>query len=717
MKKFILKYTNSLLKNICIGFIILYCLLSLLPMPKAEHGPLDSSWQYAISKAAEEQLIFGKDIIFTYGSLGYLIGGMQLDHNKYTITIFRGVVYFVFGLIAFMEIRALKSFRQKIVLGFILIHALLFGTSHVFIVDYLVLSIFLYLLYVEGLIEKSLHFWSIALGGFVGFCFHTKFTLGIGVFGSLIIFFSSMIFKSIKARTSLIDKVAALLNSLLSAISVTLILWYPAIILQNFIKIIVGLIVSWATTRIVFIIIKKPPLKKITEFLIPFKADIFIYNLKLNILNLSIFYSVFSLFLLKIIYTSNPSLLDYMVNSFEIISGYSAGMSKGGSDLILLLGIIEIFFIAILLLLVLIEGHTAFALVLLFNTALIFKHGFVRQDFGHISQFAMFTSIIVIFCIGKTRKQRTRIFAYGLCAYSILVGFVFTNEVNIYKTLKPRNVAKNIELVGYWSGLYSRNVKKKESWIDGLRLPDNIISNLRNKKVDIIPWDILLVKANQLNWKPRPIFQSYSAYSVALDDINFKSLLKEPRDYILYNFKSIDKRHPFFDEPKTFFYVYCNYQPSIKMPYLINTSRLSNIILLERRSEPRNKSEGNKIGSGLSIPWETPYCIESNDNQIIMAKVKIYYSIIGKILKVFFRVAPVKMHVGYADGGDRHFRIVHENSSNGIIISHLPRDSHEALSFFKGNLPAKVKWIEFKAKNSLIFKPKIELTIIKIKIL
>jgi len=69
-----------------------------------------------------------------------------------------------------------------------------------------------------------------------------------------------------------------------------------------------------------------------------------------------------------------------------------------------------------------------------------------------------------------------------------------------------------------------------------------------NDKVDIIPWDISLLYAYDMNWAPRPIFQSYSAYTHYLDVKNAEYFESDTRpDKIIFSFMSIDWRYPFFD--------------------------------------------------------------------------------------------------------------------------------------------------------------------------
>lgn len=84
-------------------------------------------------------------------------------------------------------------------------------------------------------------------------------------------------------------------------------------------------------------------------------------------------------------------------------------------------------------------------------------------------------------------------------------------------------------------------------------LSPEILAMLANHTVDVFPWDVALAYAYGLDWDPRPVFQSYSAYTASLDALNaahFNS--NSSPDYVIFAAESIDGRYPLFDEPATF---------------------------------------------------------------------------------------------------------------------------------------------------------------------
>lgn len=240
------------------------------------------------------------------------------------------------------------------------------------------------------------------------------------------------------------------------------------------------------------------------------------------------------------------------------------------------------------------------------------------------------------------------------------------------------------------------------------KIPDSVLGKVQGKTIDIIPWEFSLIPGNQLNWKPRPIIQSYSAYTEKLDELNYQSLSQSPRDYLIYHFQSIDDRHPFFDEPKAFSYVVCNYQiDSVNSPFQV-PAITTNFYLLERQKVSR--CSPTPLGETTNITWDQVYELPTRNSGITRVQVKFEYSWLGKIIKKIFRIPPVIINVNYLDGTQANFRFVQDNSANGVILSHLPRNDQELMAFFQGKLPPQVKSFSFSVSNPLLFSPEIKVT-------
>ncbi len=725
--------------RIAIWCSILYIFIAFIPhVAQPINTGLDPSWSYAIGEATQKQLIFGKDIIFTYGPLGYLISGSSLEHNFWQITLFRWLIYLLLFAVSIIRILTIKSHIHQLLLGLSILYALLMGIS----VDYQILSIYLIILTFDSIFQRYPRLTPLLLGVVSGFCLMTKFSLGIYVFGSLTLFLLMNFYKAIIAKTRLeiATNTCAIINSLLAATSISWILLIPSNSLLSLSTILVNIFISAASGFSVWLIKRQ----------INYKSDTSNTN-ETNVLNISsnkyllpwlIFYlSYFSLLAYTICYSPSPSLVNYLQNSLEISSGYSSAMSLvvAGTrrvqpallPILLIFSKIQLAFalsICFLIIWTLFflakDGYFNFSLALFFILLIALKHGFVRQD-NHVVLFTTIAPLFFVLCLLKIKRFRYLTISYHFYKYILIVGIVislpsivmFGVFTDMAAKLIPNEIISNVSSLLNFKSLQIKIEQESKLNLANSKLPENVIKIVGSKLIDIIPWEISLVPANNLNWKPRPIFQSYSAYTTALDNINFKSLSTEPRDYILYSFSSIDERHPFFDEPKTFFYVFCNYQPSNEVSDLINLPHLSinsthpstNLILLKKQQSSRCLP--SNIDKSISIPWNTPQLMEMSGS-IIRAKVKFTYSLFGKIYKAVFRSPPVMMQVNYVNGFSQSYRIIPENSDNGILLSHLPRNDNEAMSLFRGQLTAPIKSFSFHTSNLFLYKPTIKVSLL-----
>ncbi|MDB5042564.1 MAG: hypothetical protein JWN27_3290, partial [Candidatus Eremiobacteraeota bacterium] len=58
-----------------------------LPLPLAPDSGLDGSWRYLLAIAQERHLVFGRDVIFTYGPLGWLSGRLDVPQHALALRI------------------------------------------------------------------------------------------------------------------------------------------------------------------------------------------------------------------------------------------------------------------------------------------------------------------------------------------------------------------------------------------------------------------------------------------------------------------------------------------------------------------------------------------------------------------------------------------------------------------------------------------------------
>jgi len=709
--------SKTIVFNLIISLTLTYLFLAFLPTIHLINPGLDASWSYGISQAAKEKLVFGKEIVFTYGPLGYLTQGAALYSNFKQIILFRFAVHFV--LLGLLILRIIKlqtnSLKILILINFIFIFVLgiHYGNTIVFTTDYQIFSIFLLALSFEKFFIKYLPVNSIIVGMFTGLAILTKLTLGIYIAGTFYLFLFSGFYLAYKKQKlkNLSKYIQSLFNFTLIAISVASIFLYSGQSITVLTKLLVNFIISGIVAFVIDKILSKTRLTTFLKKLLPYL----------------VFYLFYTTLLIQSFSSNNfPSLSEYILNSWQISSGYSSAMSLTGSkrafislirDINVLLATLCCAVIINLLFRLCNSGSTSLSTALLFPLFLGFKHGFVRQDF-HVVLFCIIVLLIISLYFIKIDnnpvKNKPKLYIIYLI---LLLSCIAISTLRNYQfsKLNPAKVANNINIVvllldnnkfqAEVQRITSENLVKLNN---RLKLPDSVLEKVQGKTIDIIPWEFSLIPGNQLNWKPRPIIQSYSAYTEKLDELNYQSLSQSPRDYLIYHFQSIDRRHPFFDEPKAFSYVVCNYQlDSVNSPFRVPAIK-TNFYLLEKQKVSR--CSPTSLGETTNITWDQVYELPTRNSGITRVQVKFEYSWLGKIIKKIFRIPPVIINVNYLDGTQANFRFLQDNSANGVILSHLPRNDQELMAFFQGKLPPQVKSFSFSVSNPLLFSPEIKVT-------
>ncbi|ODV39233.1 hypothetical protein [Microcystis aeruginosa] len=723
--------SKTIVFNLIISLTLTYLFLAFLPTIHLINIGLDASWSYGISQAAKEKLVFGKEIVFTYGPLGYLMQGAALSSNFKQIILFRFAVHFVLlGLLILRIIKLQKnSLKVLILINFIFIFVLGIHYSNTigFTTDYQIFSIFLLALSFEKFFVKYLQVNSIIVGMFTGLAILTKLTLGIYIAGTFYLLLFSGFYLAYRKQKlkNLIKYIQSLFNFTLIAISVASIFLYSGQSITVLTKLLVNFIISGIVAFVIDKILNKTRLTTFFKKLLPYL----------------VFYLFYTTLLIQSFSSNNfPSLYEYILNSWQISSGYSSAMSFTGSKrafISLILAILCCAVIINLLFRLCNSGSISLGTALLFTLFLGFKHGFVRQDF-HVVLFCIIVLLIISLYLIKIDdnpvKNKPKLYMIYLIVLLSCVGITFQriNYINYinepsklslltiirnykFSNLNPSKVANNINIV-----VLLLDIKKFQAEVQRItnenliklnnqvKLPDSVLEKVQGKTIDIIPWEFSLIPGNQLNWKPRPIIQSYSAYTENLDELNYQSLSKSPRDYLIYHFQSIDGRHPFFDEPKAFSYVVCNYQlDSVNSPFQVPAIK-TNFYLLEKQKVSR--CIPTPLGETTNVTWDQVYELPTRNSGITRVQVKFEYSWLGKIIKKIFRIPPVIINVNYLDGTQANFRFVQDNSANGVILSHLPRNDQELMAFFQGKLPPQVKSFSFSVSNPLLFSPEIKVT-------
>lgn len=374
----------------------------------------------------------------------------------------------------------------------------------------------------------------------------------------------------------------------------------------------------------------------------------------------------------------------YLLNGYRISSGYSDAMAISGKEWEIYLGLIGVVFAIFLFIYFSLKKYGEMQIFMLLSTGLLFmafKHGFVRHDghvYGFFATYAVFFICAYIICKNDTYPIAR------VCSVLLAVLFIGSIYSGIPGIMGNNIIQKAPAYESSWSLIsdQSYQIQVSENAKNNIKhdypLNNKTLQYLNGKTMDIFPWDIALVWAYDLNWSPRPVFQSYSAYTKDLDELNAQHFSKDDApEAILYSYKFIDWRYPIFDEPKTFANILANYT-------FVNQS--GDFILLSHNLDEYTSRLEEDLGT-VKVELGQPIEIPMYDSGYVFGHIELEYSTFGKVMKFIYK--PGLAHIRFKSADSRYskyYRFIPGNSMNGVFLSQYIDAPDDLVSVFSGNI-------------------------------
>jgi hypothetical protein len=312
-------------------------------------------------------------------------------------------------------------------------------------------------------------------------------------------------------------------------------------------------------------------------------------------------------------------------------------------------------------------GVNSIYLLLVFSLYLFvsFKAGFVRHD-GHslIGGEALILSSLLVVAILPTRS------GYLLILLALVA---FLKIESDYKSNLARSTFEQIQRTyrSTWQGAKVRILEPQKIEGDFKRA----LRSLRqltplpklNGKSDIFPFDQTYLIASGNTWNPRPVFQSYHAYTEKLASANkvFIESADAP-DNVFFRIESIDGRFPAGDDGMSWPTLLAKYQPDgFAGQYLILKK---NSVSSHTPSFTTISLSNEQLNTWVELP---------NLDQAIWASVDIQQSWIGKIKNLLFKSSPLGISIRLDDGTVKQFRLVAGNFTSPILLTPLIENAQE----------------------------------------
>jgi len=372
-------------------------------------------------------------------------------------------------------------------------------------------------------------------------------------------------------------------------------------------------------------------------------------------------------------YPSFAAMLRYLRAGVELSSGYSAAMSlPGATGPLAGAGLLALPYGLLLAVLYRFKQPSfCVAFAGLGPMFLEFRHAFVRQP-GHVEIFFTFVPLVwavVLLATEITRKNRIYlaviVVLFAVCWYPRTLFSPWSALKQAFSTTASMPSLHVSQLRRSLAQASARNLAED-------RLPPALLARIGRESVAVFPWEASYAAANSIDYRPFPVFQTYSAYTAYLDRWN-SEFLEDPRTaprFILVDWKSIDGRHPLLDVPATFLAMFKHY--TFEGIY-------GEHLLLRRKDAPGYQTMRRLETSRLRLGQ--PFRFPASEHPLI-ARVFLKPSFAGWVRRLFFRIPELHLIAG---NGGRFLaaRIPPDVTSGGIPLNFLPLDLAGAQALFE----------------------------------
>jgi hypothetical protein len=434
---------------------------------------------------------------------------------------------------------------------------------------------------------------------------------------------------------------------------------------------------------------------------------------------------IFAAFILLIWVACDQSLsnaLEFIENSLRVARGYNDAMPLGFIIDELVLAFLSLFAMAIMLIGAIATPRkfktAVTAALVLFGIYVAWKAGFVRQQ-AHATIYFAFAAIAP-FIIGYGENLRSkfarRILALRYFAVSIALAGLFVagdfvnytpgNFVSLWSKRIVRNVSTLASLPEAKARLNERVSELKQQY----DLP-NIRARVGQSPVDIMSWGQGLIFLNEMAWRPRPVFQSYVAFTPDLISINgdFYAGDRAP-EFVVFKLQAIDRQFPLMNDNEALKILLRDYQPLLVE---------KGYVLLMRNPRGRGRVSPGEILMEKEITFGEPIDVLTLRDKQLLLTLEIRKSFLGRLGTLLFKLIPTYIEIETVDGSSMSYRIVPGMTQTGFLINPLILTQEDFVGWYTGDGPIRPASFRVEARSRLMqrfFEPRISLKISEFKV-
>lgn len=377
---------------------------------------------------------------------------------------------------------------------------------------------------------------------------------------------------------------------------------------------------------------------------------------------------------------SMGSLFQYFWNLAPIVAGYTPAMSSTGRWVEIALYLSFALLVTVHLMVAPKEQlKKRFLLALAFALFLFlaFKAGFVRHDRHALIAGAAAGIAGLTVCL-TLRRRAAFVAIAGFAVWVYLDGAYFKTTTHdlVARATNPFLSLRNGAILR-WNG--GRTELDKMAAAQRAALARECPLERVDGSVDIYSYRQACLIFSGNKWSPRPVFQSYSAYTPRLAAMNAHHLIGEraPK-HILFRVEPIDNRLPSLEDGLSWPLLLSQYQPR-KFD--------GDLVYLTAREDRKASSVMTLSSTGSQSPTDQDIAVP-NHSRGLVAQIEVRPTFVGRLASVLFKSTELHIQLTLESGAERRFRFVPGMGAAGFVLSPYVSATRDFVLLQEGNVDA-----------------------------
>jgi hypothetical protein len=400
----------------------------------------------------------------------------------------------------------------------------------------------------------------------------------------------------------------------------------------------------------------------------------------------------------------------FLASSAEITRGYGEAMSLQGSP-----DTVHAALTALALFLALLASYPLAQLrrrenflssvLLCASMFLAWKHGFIRQDDAHVPHFFTFLMLVPFAVEGLMGEAippgRLRA---GLMMALVLIGWLYR--------MPPPDLDRWLTRLHFNGTVvqapnqYKCLLDKQQGFLDLSWALPGIRQRVGGEPADLISTTQGVLLLNQLNYHPRPIFQSYSAYTPDLLERNAAFYRSEQAPaFVLCHLEPIDHRFPALEDGLLLLELFRRYRLAANEKEFLLLKRLADAGSTEPMEHP--------VLFQRTIAFGEEVRLDELGSMPKLLSVRIEDTLSGRLRKALFRPPYVFLNLKTQNDGASSYRLIPSMARCDFLLDPLLRDHTDLEALYTGQpLPRVCSFsIHVDPEARFFFQEHLELTI------